>query len=60
MATAKDTVRRSDADRQSLNQQSDETLRWMKAQHERTHPHCYKSVIKSALDAFQAEREKVE
>ncbi|KAF1795831.1 Bacterial Pleckstrin homology domain [Phytophthora cactorum] len=58
MATAKDTVRLSDADRQSLNQQSDETLSWMKAQYERTHPHCYKNVIKSVLDASQAEQRR--
>ncbi|KAG7388253.1 hypothetical protein PHYPSEUDO_012911 [Phytophthora pseudosyringae] len=60
VTTAKDTVRLSDAGRQSLNLQSDETLGWMKAQHERTHPHCYKAVIKGALDAARVEREKAE
>ncbi|POM74236.1 Hypothetical protein PHPALM_8840 [Phytophthora palmivora] len=60
VATAKDTVRLSDAGRQSLNQQSDETLGWMKTQYERTHPHCYKALIKSVLDAERVEREKTE
>ncbi|KAH7485124.1 hypothetical protein KRP22_006289 [Phytophthora ramorum] len=60
MATAKDTVRLSDAGRQSLNQQSDETLAWMKTQFQRTHPHCYKDIIQGALDAARAEREKEE
>ncbi|GMF44114.1 unnamed protein product [Phytophthora fragariaefolia] len=51
MATAKDTVRLSEAGTQSLNQQSDETLAWMKTQYERTHPRCYKDVIVEALEA---------
>lgn len=58
VTTAKDTVRLSEAGRQSLNQQSDETLGWMRAQYERTHPHCYKDVTKGALDAAKAEPEK--
>ncbi|GMF18728.1 unnamed protein product [Phytophthora lilii] len=60
VATAKDTVRLSDAGRQSLNEQSDETLGWLKKQHERTHPHCYKDVIRGALDAARAERKEEE
>ncbi|KAG6617268.1 Bacterial PH-like domain [Phytophthora cinnamomi] len=58
VAAAKDTVRLSEAGTQSLNQQSDETLGWMKAQYERTHPLCYKDVIKGALAAAQAERKE--
>ncbi|KAE8991821.1 hypothetical protein PR003_g20113 [Phytophthora rubi] len=60
VTAAKDTVRLSEAGRQSLNQQSDETLGWMKAQYERTHPHRYKDVIKGALDSAQAEKETEE
>ncbi|OWZ09321.1 hypothetical protein PHMEG_00017997 [Phytophthora megakarya] len=60
VATAKDTVRLSDAGAQSLNQQSDETLGWMKAQYERTHPHCYKTLIKGVLDAERVQTEKEE
>ncbi|CAI5700390.1 hypothetical protein KXD40_009610 [Peronospora effusa] len=51
LATAKDTVRLLNADSHSLNQQSDETLKWIKIQYEFTHPHCYKALIKRALAA---------
>ncbi|KAL3667610.1 hypothetical protein V7S43_007164 [Phytophthora oleae] len=60
VATAKDTVRVSEGDRQTLNQQSDETLGWLKTQYERTHPHDYKDVIEGALAAARAETEKGE
>ncbi|KAK1942811.1 Uncharacterized protein P3T76_005448 [Phytophthora citrophthora] len=60
VATAKDTVRVSEGDRQSLNKQSDETLGWLKTQYERTHPHNYKDVIEGALAAARAEMEKGE
>ncbi|RLN93534.1 hypothetical protein BBJ28_00021290 [Nothophytophthora sp. Chile5] len=55
--TAADTVRLSDANGQSLNQQSDEALSWLQTQHARTHPHCYKEVITSSLSAARAQRE---
>ncbi|CAH0486303.1 unnamed protein product [Peronospora farinosa] len=51
LATAKDTVRLLNAGSHSLNQQSDETLKWIKIQYEFTHPHCYKALIKRALAA---------
>jgi hypothetical protein len=58
MSTAKDTVRLSDTDRQSLNQQSDETLGWMKTQYGSTHPHSFKDLIKGVLAAARKEAEK--
>ncbi|KAG7377383.1 hypothetical protein PHYBOEH_000920 [Phytophthora boehmeriae] len=60
VVTAADTVKISGAGRESLNQQSDDTLAWMQAQYTRTHPHSYKEIIVAALDAARAEREKSE
>ncbi|KAF4316296.1 hypothetical protein BBO99_00002174 [Phytophthora kernoviae] len=58
VSTAADTVKISGTGRESLNQQSDDTLAWMQAQYTRTHPHSYKEIVVSTLDAARAEREK--
>ena len=51
VTSTKETVRLSGA-----TGQSDETLKWMKVQYERTHPQCYKTLITSVFEAVRAER----
>ncbi|RLN51141.1 hypothetical protein BBJ29_009933 [Phytophthora kernoviae] len=49
VSTAADTVKISGTGRESLNQQSDDTLAWMQAQYTRTHPHSYKEIVVSRV-----------